>query len=168
MSPEQRLRSRPTNKIAEVRNFELDGFFFAPYTTRFKTDNSCVVCEYVESETQQKTLCYGRIRFVFRHVLFTKTTEVMKDGVRSTKVEEKAGVFADCDWYLQDQDNPVDELTGLKRIRRNPLFDSARLILVTHLLPVHLAFWPENPWDDDCDTYLVIHQRDRDPANFVH
>ena len=159
LTVQQKLRAKPRNKVIELRNIELDGFYFAPYTEQFKTDNSCVMCEYNEEdeEEEKKTICYGRIRAVFKHTLYTN-----EEG------EPVSNVFLDCDWYSVDEDCPQHELTGLTRIRRNLNFDKARISLATHILPVHLTFWPEDPFDKDCETYLVIHQRDRDPAYFVH
>lgn len=168
LTPQQAVRAHVSNNIVELRNFELDGFFFSPYTELFKADNSCIIGEYISSEDGEKAYAYGRIRFVFKHTLYSTEVEQIVDGNLTKKLEVKEAVFVDCDWYEVVEDAPEHVPTGLKRIRRNFHFDSARLLFATHVVAIHVAFWPEDPFADECDTYLVIHQRDRDPKNFVH
>jgi hypothetical protein len=168
LSQKQRLVSRPHNKISELRSFELDGFFFASYTEELKTDNSCVMCEFVEDQSGQRSVAYGRIRFIFKHTLYTKEVVTVRGNKRSKTVVENFAIILDCDWYSVVEDTPVDALTKLTRIQRNFNFESCRLALASHVLPIHVAFWPEDPFSDDCDVFIVIHQRDRDPEQFVH
>ena len=145
----QRKRATVANAITELRSFELDTYYFTRYQPELKTDNSCVLAEYVSAETGQLTIAYGRIQLIFEHELY-------EGGPKA--------IFIDCKWY---ETVGVEPITGLTRIRRNRNFDSARLCRADHVLPVNCAFWKEDPFNSACDTFLVILQRDRDPTQLL-
>lgn len=144
-------RAMIENKVTELRSFEMDGYHFTRYRPEIKTDNSCVICEYFNAETDQVDISYGRIKIIFTHSLWPG------DGAPTE-------VWVDCNWYEKVGTEPT---TGLTRIRRNHNFDSARITLATHVLPISCAFWKEKPFDQTCDTFLVILQRDRDPMELL-
>ena len=149
--PDMMNRAMIENRVTELRSFELDGYYFTRYRPGLKTDNSCVICEYFNAEKNEVDIAYGRIKLIFSHSLWP-------GGGAPSKV------WLDCKWY---EKVGIEPTTGLTRIRRNRNFDAARLTLASHVLPISCAFWNERPFDESCDTFLVILQRDRDPMELL-
>ena len=145
LTDRQKGFTRCHDRVEELRSFEFDGVKFKPFRSRLKTDNSIVTVKY-EDEDDGETVCYGRIKKIFKHYL--------KQG----NPNELFDVFIECDWYSADG---VDELTGLTRVVRNTHFDVERISSARQVLPISAGLVKVDPFARSCEEFYVLLQRDR-------
>lgn len=147
LTARQKSFSRCGNRAVTLQSFTFDGVTFKPFDPQVKYDNSYVAVRYQDVD-DGPSLCYGRIKKIFKHRL---------TGQRCN--EEVSDVFIECEWFSKVG---VQDLTGLTRVTPNPNFDSARLAFAKHVLPASLSLREVDPFADHCNEFVVIVQRDRE------
>ena len=125
--------------VQAVKRAELDGVKFCTveYQADKVFDNCCVMAEFIEAETQEVTMAYGRILNLFLHCLHP---------------DAEPEVIAECDWHDEVGNNPI---SGNVQICPNPNFDACRMVFLKNCVAANCVYWPSS-MEDDNDLYDVI------------